>query len=413
MKRKLSALEHMIDGNICSQMRLEGDFAPQRLRAALARVQRKHPALRALIREEPDGLYYEDDSAPEIPLRVLTRERDDDVRRAREEELAAAFPYDQPQLRAVWLRSERESDLLLTTSHRICDGMSMLTLVREVLRAIHADDELAPYPRVTTRDIIGAYRPPSMWKRRLAARALNGLLRLLPASRRPPVNREHVLEWSAGRELTGALRRRCKSDGVSMHAALLVALDRVLPAVLGRKRTPAWLDSPMDARRGRLAALGSDMLFFGGGTVQLRTGQAVGKEFWTRAKEVTADLRRQIDRETRAIPSRYHFCELLRPLSSGQIHTLVRLGDGLRMNGSWNRFALSNLGKVTMDDGDAPFRVKDLRVYVHSFNVRVLGIIAYAFDGDMRFCYVGDEKCLSRAEAERLRRELMALLKTR
>lgn len=409
MRRKLSALEHMIDGNICYCVRLQGDVAPERLRTALARVQRKHPALRALIREEPDGLYYEEDSAPKIPLRIVPRESDEDVRRACAAELAAAFPHDQPQLRAVWLPSGPESDLLLTTSHRICDGMSLLTLLREVLRALHSDDELVPYPPVTTRDIIGDYRPPSMWRRELAARALNGLLRLLPASRRPPENREHALEWSAGHELTQALKRRCKAEDVSLHAALLVALDRALLAVLGRKRTPKWLDSPMDARRGRLSALGGDMLFFGGGTLKFRTGQAADTEFWARAREITREMRRQIDRETRAIPSRYHFCELLEPLSSGQIQTLVRLGDGLRMNGSWNRFALSNLGNAAIDDG-APFRLKDLRVYVHSFNVRVLGIITYAFDGDMRFYYMGDEKCLRRDQAEALRRELMALL---
>lgn len=411
MRRKLSALEHMIEGNICYRVRLQGDISSRQLCLALARVQRKHPALRALIREEPDGLYYEEDSAPKIPLRVVTRECDEDVRRACASELATPFPHHQTQLRAVWLRSGAESDLLLTTSHRICDGMSLLTVLREVLHSLHSDEELIPYAPVTTRDIIGDFQPPNPRRRKLAAHALNGLLRLLPASRRPPDNREHTLEWSAGRELTRALKRHCAAQDVSLHAALLVALDRALLTALGRKRMPTWLDTPMDARRGRLSALADDMLFFGGGSLKFRSGRAVDTEFWSRAKEITVEMRRQIDRETRAIPSRYQFCELLRPLSSGQIQTLVRLGDGLRMNGSWNRFALSNLGNVTFDDG-APFRLKDLRVYVHSFNVRVLGIITYAFDGVMRFYYMGDEKCLRRDQADTLRRELMAVLKS-
>ncbi|WP_254063785.1 hypothetical protein [Granulicella sp. S190] len=114
-------------------------------------MQRKHPALRTLIREERDGLYYEEDCAPEVPLRILPRIEEDDFRRESQFELTTVFPFDQPQLRAVLLQSERESDLLLVTSHRICDGMSMLTVVKEVLGALHNDEELIPYRPITNK----------------------------------------------------------------------------------------------------------------------------------------------------------------------------------------------------------------------------------------------------------------------
>src|SRR3981081_3695448 len=154
-KRKLSTIEHIVEGNIACFVRLEGSFHVDQLRSALSRVQRKHPALRALIREEPDGLYYEADSAPEIPLRIVPRVTEDDYRRECQTELTVDFAYDKPQLRAVWLRSELESDLLLTTSHRICDGMSMLTIVREVLRSLHSGEELIPYEAMSEPDIVG------------------------------------------------------------------------------------------------------------------------------------------------------------------------------------------------------------------------------------------------------------------
>jgi rhamnosyltransferase len=168
MRRKLSHMEHVVEGNIVYLVRLEGSFSLDQLRSTLLRVERKHPALRALIREEPDGLYYEADSAPEIPLRIVPRLVEDDYRRECQIELTTDFAYDQPQLRAVWLQSEVESDLLLTTSHRICDGMSMLTIVREVLRSLHTDEELIPYEPITQRDIVGDYQPPqpssSSWR---------------------------------------------------------------------------------------------------------------------------------------------------------------------------------------------------------------------------------------------------------
>src|SRR5258707_405193 len=182
MRRKLSHTEHIVEGNIVYFVRLEGSFSVDQFRSALSRVQRKHPALRTLIREQPDGLYYEADSAPEIPLRIVPRVSQDDYQRERQTELRAVFAYDQPQLRAVWLRSERESDLLLTTSHRVCDGMSMLTIVREVLRSLHTNEELIPYQPITLRDLVGDYQPSQPRNRKLSAGLMDGILRLRPDS---------------------------------------------------------------------------------------------------------------------------------------------------------------------------------------------------------------------------------------
>jgi hypothetical protein len=82
----------------------------------------------------------------------------------------------------------------------------------------------------------------------------------------------------------------------------------------------------------------------------------------------------------------------------------------LKMNGSWNRFAFSNLGNVVITGSDAPFRVKDLRLYMHSLNFRALCLVTYTLNGEMRFYCVGDEKCISWSQAEALKAGFMALL---
>jgi len=101
---------------------------------------------------------------------------------------------------------------------------------------------------------------------------------------------------------------------------------------------------------------------------------------------------------------------MLRPLSSGQIQSIMRLGDVLTFNGSWNRFALSNLGNIVIDDSDAPFRVKDLRLYMHSLNFRVLCLVTYTLNDEMRFYCVGDQKCMSHSQMDTLKSEFMAVL---
>jgi hypothetical protein len=403
-------MEHIVEGNIVYAVRLEGSFTVDQLRSALLRVQRKHPALRALIREEADGLYYEADCVPEIPLRIVPRADEEDCRRECQTELTTGLAYDKPQLRVVWIRSELEHDLLLTTSHRICDGMSVLTIVREVLRLLHSTEELIPYEPITVRDIIGSYQPRQPWRRKLAAGLLNGVLRLVPNSHRAPENKEHHLEWSGDRAFLDALKQRCKAEGVSIHAALAVALDRTLLAVFGAKKLPKWIENPVDIRRGRFAALKGDMVFFGGGNFHLRTGQARQVEFWARARTIHEEIRKEVERAISDIPGDFHFADMLRPVKRAQVRSVVRLGDALKMNGSWNRFALSNLGNVAISDSSSPLRVKDLRLYMHSFSFRALCLVTYTLNGEMRFYCVSDEKCMSRGQLDSLQREFMALL---
>jgi hypothetical protein len=154
------------------------------------------------------------------------------------------------------------------------------------------------------------------------AQVLNCVLRLIPESRRPPRNREHFLEWRANVPLSERLKQRCKQEGVPVHAMFLVALDRTLPAVFGEK-APKWIENPVDIRRGRFPALKDDMVFFGGGNFKVLTGQSPDEEFWQRARVVSKEIRDKVGQELLDIPGRFYFSELLRPLSTGQIQTIV------------------------------------------------------------------------------------------
>ena len=146
-------------------------------------------------------------------------------------------------------------------------------------------------------------------------------------------------------------------------------------------------------------------------------------EFWARVRAVNAEIGKEIDREIRDIPGRFHLIQLVQPPTSGQIQSIVQLGDALKRNnrwtrfglshlskGSWNRFGLSNLGNIVINDSNAPFRVKDLRLYMHSFNIRTLGLIPYTRNGEMRFYLVSDEKCMRPDQVDALKREFMLLL---
>jgi hypothetical protein len=123
-------------------------------------------------------------------------------------------------------------------------------------------------------------------------------------------------------------------------------------------------------------------------------------------------MRKQIEREVLDIPGRLHFFELLRPLSSGQVQWILRITDALRSKRSRLKgFGVSNLGNVVIGDAGSSSPLKDLRLCTHSLNFRVLGLIPYTVNGEMRFFCMSSEMCVSRTEIEALRHEFMALLK--
>jgi len=408
MKRKLSNIEHILDGNVLCLVSLDGSLGSDQIRSALSRVQRRHPALRTLIREESDGLYYEDDCAPQIPLHIISGASEDARRRECERELTTDFAYDQPQLRVVWLPSEGKSDLLFTTSHRICDGKSIFILVREILQSLYSDRELVPYAPISVQDIIGGYRPVQPGRFELELRMLNGLLRLIPSARREPEKMEYSSEWKADATLLDALKTRCKVERVSLHAALVVALERALFAVLG-KRLPKHIDNQIDPRRGNFSTLKNDALFFGGGSFKVRTGQAADMEFWATARAIYKNMKGQIDQELLNIPRRLHFTEALRPLTDGQVRSIMRISEALQFHRR-SSFALSNIGNIVIDDNRAPFRLRDLRLYVHSFKTRALGLVTYTVNGEMYFYCVSHDKCLNSNQVNALKREFMTEL---
>lgn len=410
MLRKLSTIESLIDGNITYRLAMAGSLSVERLRTALDRLQRKHPALRMLLREERDGLYYALDAAGPVPLRAAICTSEPVLAREIAREEAAAFAPGEPQLRVAWLRTDRGGVLLITAAHRICDGMSLLTVAKELLSGTYREQPLLPYAALSPLDIAAQSPGPGERKQRAVAAAINGLIGLIPPSRRP-LRRDPVWrEWRADAALTSALKHRCRREQVSMHAALLAMLDLALQAALG-KRAPTRIDSPVDARRGRLAQLKDDMLFFGGGSFKIDVGRERGADLWERARDIYREMGEKIGQELEAIPGKYRFCEMLRPPSEGKVRSIVRIGDALSRNGNWNQFSFSNLGPIELVEPDAPFQLEDFSLAVRSFGVRILGLLAFSVHGRLRFVYVGEEQCMSLPQVDALEHAFMGLLR--
>ena len=408
-RRKLSNIEHLAEVNIACSVRLAGRLDLDELRTALACVQRRHPALRALIRPENDVLYYQQDAAPEIPVRAVRFGDNRSYRREWELELSTAFDYDLPQLRVVYFERACDCDLLFTTSHRVCDGLSAFIIVKDVLRSLAGCVAQEAHKEIGASDIIAEYRPSWPWLANIGISLINTCLSLLPASRSVPKKEEYFAEWSWGREASTAFRQRCKAAGASVHAAFLVALDRALLTILGA-RAPKWMTCPIDLRRGRFPAVKDDMLFYGGGNFRIRTGRWIDDDFWDNACRLTREVRTHVEREVLRIPERLFWFERLRPLTCAQVRWLVRVSNALQSPRRVRGIGVSNLGNVEFSDTDCPLPIKDVRFSAQSLNFGILGLIPYTVNGDMRFYWMSSENVITERELHALKQEFTRTL---
>jgi hypothetical protein len=407
--RKLSNIEHLAEMNIACSVRFAGRLDLDKLRTALGYVQRRHPALRALIRPEGDVLHYEADIAPEIPVRTV-RLPDDRVYRSEwDYELNTAFDHELPQLRVVYFEREFDCDLLFTVSHRVCDALGIFIILKDVLQSFADRAERTAYHAIGAADIIAGYRPARPWLIALGVSLINTCLNLVPSAGPAPKRKEYFVEWSAGHEASAFLRQQCKAEGVSVHAAFLVALDRALFAVLGAKE-PKWITCPIDLRRGRFSALKEDMLFYGGGNFKVRTRRWLKGDFWHCARLLTGEVRAQVEREVIDIPRRLFLFEKLRPLRCAQVYWLVRVSDALALKRRVRGIGVSNLGNIELTDTDCPLPIKDIRFALRSLNFGILGLIPYTVNEEMRFYCTSSETFIDEYELRALKQEFMRAL---
>lgn len=319
--------------NVLLAARREGTLEETALQEALARLQQRHPTLRAGIVETAAPAFVFIDPPPPIGIRIVERADEATCPTEMKAELERPFDVERgPLARLIWIRAEQFAELVLVTHHCVCDGRSNQILMRELLDALDRPDKDMPaLPGPFALD--GLFGGPPHGAERLGhqilAAGVTALLRVMSASVRQPVSARppnYMFRWQFDAATSRALAERCAHENVTRYTAIATALLRAFHNISPQSKHR--LLCPIDMRA-LLPSLTPDMLFPFAETVTLTIRPASDQDFWAEARALRAELGR---RRKRLDPRRkLRVCEHAHGAADRLVDTLLhgRAGEDI------------------------------------------------------------------------------------
>jgi hypothetical protein len=415
MNRRLIVGERIMyaDGlapvNCVFAVTVEGTFTITQMRAALLKVQYKHPLLCVNISDDDKGFpsFVTNPNIPPIPVRVLPRSSE--IYWQEISVLEWTMPFDlrrDAPARLVWLQSERVSDFLLVCPHCVCDGSGFLTLMKELLLVLdRPETELEPYEDFgSVNNLVPDAVSKSKkikWKGQLFSWLAKGFFLILNPKPVEQKGNFYLLSQTVGHDTSTALIRKSKAEKATVQAALCTAFLLAFKAVNGKEARNKVI-SPVDIRR-YLDKIKKDHLFAFAPIVELSLSKKrTDMGFWEQAGAMSESLIEKANKidaaEMMVITEHFHS-------STGALLRHMRSSKGS------HDLTLSNMGVL---DFPSDYRTFSLRA-VHSPSVgfpwrNSNTLVVSTFLGQMDFSFCSHEGFLSQQVAKSILDEAINVL---
>ncbi|GAB0106316.1 condensation domain-containing protein [Nocardia sp. JMUB6875] len=411
-------IDRLSPANCVARVRIHGQVGADRLAAAAAALLVEYPLLRmAVVDNCGQDPWLMPLDAPRIPVRRVAGDGQTWIAEM-DAELARPFEIRAGLARMVHIVSEAGADgefhdVLLTISHIIMDGRSLLTLLRKVV--VHAggiaNDPVLERDSMPAADDLIPAAARGFWRYayiniadQLAALASRPH-RLDGPSVAMSARRTRIVYRVVDREMLADLISDCRRSGVTVHAAVTAAVADAI----GRASNPgapgvAGIASPVDFRhlldplpdRDELGIYAPVLIGF------VPFGPAV--PLWSAARAV----KRQLDRGVR---QRKHLSTVAgmrfgtpKAMAAGQ-----RLANMVDRRAPWN-VSVTNVGRVEFPDRVGGSRLSGLILAAANSCVSVMTVAVATAHDEMHiaFCYV--DKTVTEQEAEEFAEAVLAAL---
>lgn len=413
MKRRLILGERIMHVNAKTPLncvftaKISGTINEENLHRALQKIQQKHPLLQMNIDASGKAPYFVlNQQISKIPVRVAKRFTDEDWLTESKTEWYKLFDaQNEPLARLVWLKGETVSDLLLVLPHCICDGTTILNLLRELMTLTdNPDQDLIPYPSFhTVKDLLPenfSITKLGHFKGKVFA-ALGRLFFFFKATSNTHVDRSnYAVHWKISTENTKKLLLKCKEENTTVHAAICVAFMEAFKHIQGEKAHGKVI-CPVDIRR-FVEAIKQDTMFAFAPIAELKLDDSKNT-FWTKARVLKADLDAKV--------SEMKVYDLLG--MSEYFHSSVNKMIGfLRTTKGTHDVTLSNMGLLNIPKDYQNFSITAIHSPTVAFpwkNANTL--VCSTFNGQLDFSFMSNESFLREFEAWQIKYRAMELIK--
>jgi hypothetical protein len=372
----------------------------------LAKIQQKHPLLRVRIDNSSESypFFIEEKEMEPIPLRIVQRETNEDWQKESETEWLRIFEdRKNPGAQMVCIKGQCASEILWVLPHCICDGTSIVTMMKELLFLLNDPDmELQPYEILQSVD---DFLPLdfNMKKKKRKARFYLMMARLFFLMQRKSkirnLGKNYVVHWKLNSSTTAQITEKSKAHGVSVHALLCSSFMQAFQEVQG-KQAKGKVISPVDVRH-FIPEIKQDHVFAFAPTVglSLKNGNT---NILDNARQIKKDLVEKIEK----MDAR----DLL--WMGEQMHPVAeRMIAMLKSSKGSHDVTLSNMGRINIPSDYKNFKVETIFSPTVAFPwLNSNTLVATTYNQQMDFTFMSNEHFLPKGEAVKIKDKAIELL---
>ncbi|WP_111954429.1 condensation domain-containing protein [Chryseobacterium lathyri] len=386
--------------------KIKGNIPEENFKAALEKIQQKHPLLRTRIdnSSEKYPFFIEVKGIESIPLRIVERKTDEDWLQESETEWFRLFKDEKkPLAQLVWIKGNDVSEILWVLPHCICDGTSLVTMMTELLTLL--DDpavELQPYEVFSSVD---DFLPLdfNMKKKKRKARFYLVMARLFFLMQRKSKIRNlgtnYVVHWKLNSDTTAQITEKSKAHGVSVHALLCSSFMQAFQEIQG-KQAKGKVISPVDVRH-FIPEIRQDHVFAFAPTVELSLKKG-STDLMDNARQIKKDLVGKIEKmEAREL---LWMGEQMHPVAERMISMMKSSKGG-------HDVTLSNMGRINIPSDYKNFKVETVISPTVAFPwLNSNTLVATTYNQQMDFTFMSNEHFLPKEEAVTIKNKAIELL---
>lgn len=414
MKRRLLFGERMLLGdgtepfNAVIPFRLRGNFTLKEIQQALARIQNKHPWLRALISHDEKNIpWFQVPEHPlSMPVRILARQGEDQWQEESRREWNTPFNYEKlPLIRFVWIKGEDVSDMFFAFHHCLCDGGSAMAFLYEFLKVL--DDPSAEIgtenPILGIEDVVPEKILNSRTqklKARFIGRLAATAIRYIPVGKKA-IDRQndYLINWKLDQKTSQQLISYCKANEVTVNTFLCATVLQAFKKVRGNAAFNK-VSCPVDIRR-FAKQVKEDHIFAFGLMIVVSANEKLS------FLENVRSMQASVERKTSKLDP--YITMMVMESGHDALNSFTKL---LKQGKSSNDCMFSNLGRIQIPDQYKAFSVEAI------FSPSVIGplgntttLVASTYKGEMDFSFVGSEGYLPYTDALAIRDEIIQTVK--